>query len=198
MNCTEQAPVLFTDWSGENTNERYLDPVPDISTQIPLWYSTQSPRPPLFLPCTPLPSCSSNTPESGDSVYVLLSLRPLLGFVQIGLFASPELPISDLRHHRVERRADVGGESPRGEGTREGGGRASPLLTLIRDISIPLGPPFLTPLPPFYVGVGALGAPYSSGDPDYISHRRAESLNQIYRFRTSERRLPQPALREEG
>lgn len=29
-----------------------------------------------------------------------LCLRPLLGFVQIGLFASPELPISSQRHQR--------------------------------------------------------------------------------------------------
>lgn len=84
-------------------------------------YSTQSSHPPPP-PCTPSFSSPSNTPESGDSVYVLRLLRPILGFVQIGLFASPELPISALRHHRVEGRADVEEESPRGEGTGEGGG----------------------------------------------------------------------------
>lgn len=93
------------------------------------------------------PPSSSNTPESGDSVYVLRLLRPLLGFVQIGLFASPELPISDLRHHRVEGRADVEGESPKGEGTGAGGGSSTIAHTDMRHI-YPPWPPFLSTPPP--------------------------------------------------
>ena len=149
-------------------------------------------RSPPFNPYPPPPpspssssssSSSSNTPESGDSVYVLRLLRPLLGFVQIGLFASPELPISGRRHQRVEGRADVGRESPEGAGMKEGGrgrGRASALLGLIGDRSGILPPPaFFHPLPPFYVGVGAPGAPLLRQSP------------RLYKSPAS--RVPQPA-----
>ncbi|CAB1454002.1 unnamed protein product, partial [Pleuronectes platessa] len=64
---------------------------------------------PLHPPPSSPSSSSSNTLESGDSAYVLRSPRPLFGFVQIGLYASSELPISGRRHQRVEGSADVGG-----------------------------------------------------------------------------------------
>lgn len=104
-----------------------------INTQTSFVCNPVFPLSPPSLPPSLLlhPPLSSNTPESGDSVYVLRLLRPLFGFVQIGLFASPELPISVRRHHRVERGADVEAESPKGEGTGEGGGRVPPMLTLI-------------------------------------------------------------------
>ncbi|TNN44273.1 hypothetical protein EYF80_045508 [Liparis tanakae] len=70
-----------------------------------------------------------------------------------------------------------------------------------RHLYSPRPPFFSTPLPPFYVGVGALGAPYSCGVPSYISDPRAESLNQSYGIRTSVRETAtadSPALREEA
>lgn len=86
--------------------------------------------------------------------------RPLLGFVQIGLFASPELPISGRRHQRVEGRADVERESPRGEGTAVGGGRVPPALTLMRGSSLPLAlPVFLHPPPSVLRRCWRVGSP---------------------------------------
>lgn len=134
------------------------------------------------------PPSSSNTPESGDSVYVLRMLRPLLGFVQIGLFASPELPISSRRHQRAEGSADVERESPKGGGTGEGGGSLRSANADTRQICPPQPSCFLPPPSLRFTSESvSWEPPCSAGVPGYISHLRAESLNQIYGFRASVR-----------
>lgn len=89
--------------------------------------------------------------------------RPLLGFVQIGLFASPELPISSQRHQRREGMLT----SEQSQSARVGRGEMSEFqhsLHWYETYKSPLPLPLFTPSPPplalfFYVGVGALGAP---------------------------------------
>lgn len=109
-------------------------------------------------------------------------LRPIRGFVQIGIFASPELPISSRRHGRVKGRADVEEESQRGEGMREGGGCSQYRL---QSYEAYLPPPLSSSLR-FTSVLARREPPCSGGVPGYIRDRRAESLNQIYGFRTSE------------
>lgn len=122
--------------------------------------------------------------------------RPLLGFVQIGLFASPELPISGRRHQRVEGRADVGREAPRGAGIGEGGGSLG-AAQADRSQICPPHPSCLLPPPslPFTSELVRWEPPCSGGVPAYISHLRAESLNQIYGFWASVRETATAAVR---
>lgn len=87
--------------------------------------------------------------------------RPLLGFVQIGLFASPELPISSQRHQRREGMLT----SEQSQSARVGRGEMSEFqhcLHWYETYKSPPAPLLLHPPSPralFYVGVGALGAP---------------------------------------
>lgn len=97
-------------------------------------------------------------------------LRPLLGFVQIGLFASPELPISSQRHRRREEMltSDESQSAQIGRGERA----SSSIENTDMRRANPPGPPSAPLLPSlnFYVGVGALGAPL---------HRRSPSLYKL-------------------
>ncbi len=86
--------------------------------------------------------------------------RPLLDFVQIGLFASPELPISSQRHQRREGMLT----SEQSQSARVGRGETSEFQHCLHwyETYNPPGPPFTPPPSPctlLYVGVGALGAP---------------------------------------
>lgn len=108
--------------------------------------------------------------------------RPLLGFVQIGLFASPELPISSQRHQRREGMLT----SEQSQSARLGGVRwvsFSIAYTDMRRINPPR-PPFYSIPPPlalFFTSVLARWEPpYTGGVPAYISYRLAMLLHQIY------------------
>lgn len=141
--------------------------------------------PPSPLPLTPPPS-SSNTPESGDSVYVLRRPRPLLGFVQIGLFASPELPNPGRRHQRVEGSADVERESPKGGGGH-GGGRGEP-RRCYRCEAAPSSSPLLLPSTP--------PTPSSLRFTSELVRREPPLLCRSPRlYKSPASRVPQPDLR---
>lgn len=158
----------------------------------------RSAPPPPPHPLPPPPLLHHQTHRSPVTPFTFLRWpRPLLGFVQIGLFASPELPIQGRRHQRVEGRADVERESPGGEGTGEGGGE---FLRHSHSCEAPPSPSpspsSFTPLPPFYVGVGALGAPLLRWSPRLYKRPASRVPQPDLRFPDSkcERRLPQPPI----
>ncbi len=108
--------------------------------------------------------------------------RPLLDFVQIGLFASPELPISSQRHQRREGMLT----SEQSQSARVGRGETSEFQHCLHwyETYNPPGPPLLLHPPPlalFYTSVLARWEPPYTGEaPAYISYRLAMLLHQIY------------------
>lgn len=137
----------------------------DIAT-LPLSHAPHLHHTPPNPPSPLLP-----TTESGDSVYVTRLAPPIPRFCPNRAFCVAGAPDIKQTSSPERGKADVGAESPRVRGLGGGSGECFSIANIdMRRINPPRPPFFFRPPSPFYVGVGALGAPL---------HRRSPRLYKL-------------------